>query len=300
MVVCFRRGLAAPLAEAGLDCEIIEWRPGTEPPPGHRADICIGGNLLDERILPWAHGASWVHLTGVGHDNVPAGLMAGRTVTNSPGANATAVAEFAFAAVLAAAKQLPEVWSASPRASWADYRLDVLDGRVMGIIGLGHIGQAVAVRAQAFGMAVLAHSRTPRPELTNVVQVDRDRVAERADHLVVAATATPQTHHMIDAQFLARTKPGMHLVNISRGSLVDQEALRSFLDSGHIARASLDTVDPEPLPADHWLRSHPRVRLSPHVAASSPDSLRESVERFAANFARYVAGEPLQDVVRRP
>lgn len=260
--------------------------------------MCLGGNLVDQSALPWSVGARWVHLTGVGHDNVPPGLLDGRVVTNSPGANAVQVAEFAFAAVLAAAKQLPETWNAEPSARWSDFRLDTLERRVMGIIGFGHIGRAVASRALAFGMTVLAHTRTPQPDTRDVRFAAKYELATAADHIVVAATATAETRHLVDRQLLERTKNGVHLVNVSRGSLVDQEALRPFLDSGHVTRATLDTVDPEPLPPDHWLRHHPRVRLSPHVAAVSPDSTLQAVERFSANFRRYLAGEELADVIR--
>jgi phosphoglycerate dehydrogenase-like enzyme len=298
VVVCFRPGIARPLAQAGLDCEIVQWRAGQTPPAGHRADVCLGGNLVDDSALAWAEGATWVHLTGVGHDNVPPGLLAGRVVTNSPGANAVQVAEFAFAGVLAAAKQLPETWQADPAVRWSDFPLNTLDRRVLGLIGYGHIGQAVASRALAFGMTVLVYTRTPRPDTGNTRFVTRDELAATADHIVVTASATAETRHIVGRALLEQTKEGVHLVNVSRGSLVDQEALRPFLDSGHVARATLDTVEPEPLPAGHWLRSHPRVKFSPHVAAVSPDSTALAVERFAANFRRYLAGEELADVVR--
>lgn len=298
VVVCFRPGIADPLADAGLDCEIVPWRPGQAPPPGHRADVCLGGNLVDESALAWAEGAQWVHLTGVGHDNVLPELLAGRVVTNSPGASAAAVAEFAFAAVLAFVKRLPEVWDAPATARWSDFRIGTLDRRLIGVVGYGHIGRAVITRAQAFGMTVLVHTRTPRRDAEGVAFVSRPELAACADHIVVAATANAETHHLVDRQLLERTKRGVHLVNVSRGSLVDQEALRPFLDSGHVALASLDTVEPEPLPAGHWLRHHPRVRLSPHLAAVSPDSAREAVDRFAANFRRYLAGDELHDVIR--
>ena len=91
-----------------------------------------------------------------------------------------------------------------------------------------------------------------------------------ADHLVVAAPATAATHHMVDADVFAAAKPGLHLVNIARGSLVDQDALRRALDDGQVGLASLDTVDPEPLPAGHWLYGHERVRLTPHISWAGP------------------------------
>lgn len=138
-------------------------------------------------------------------------------------------------------------------------------------------------------MTVLVHTRTPRAD-DGVTFVSRDELAARAEHIVIAATATPATRHLVDHAFLSRTRTGVHLVNVARGSLVDQEALKVFLDSGHVVRATLDTVDPEPLPAGHWLHDHPRVLLSPHVAASSPLSLQEAVTRFADNYRRRRVG----------
>jgi phosphoglycerate dehydrogenase-like enzyme len=115
--------------------------------------------------------------------------------------------------------------------------------------------------------------------------------------VVVAAPATPQTLHLLDADAFAAFKPGVHLVNIARGALVDQDALRSALDDGRVARASLDVVDPEPLPAGHWLYSHPKVRLSPHISWSSPGTIERTVELFADNLRRWREGRPLHGVV---
>ena len=92
-------------------------------------------------------------------------------------------------------------------------------------------------------------------------------------------------------------KPGVHLVNIARGSLVDQDALRVALDDGRVALATLDTVDPEPLPDGHWMYSHPQVRLSAHVSWSSPQAFERIVASFTDNLKRYVAGEPLEGIV---
>lgn len=296
LVLTVRPGVAPLLAERGLDCEILEWKRGEEPPADVQADICFGGNNADDGLAAWVRPGAWVHLTGTGIDNVPRRLFDGRLVTNSPGSNATEVAEFAFATMLSFAKQLDSVWSAPPDARWSDYRLDVLDGRTVGIVGFGHIGKALAARAGAFGMQVLVHTRT-RYEGEAVEFVTKETLAERSDHVVLAATASPETRHYIDEAFLKRVRSGVHLVNISRGSLVDQDALRVALDSDRVARASLDVVEPEPLPADHWLRDHPRVRLSPHVAASSIRGADVAVDRFVANFHRYILGRPLENVV---
>ena len=94
-------------------------------------------------------------------------------------------------------------------------------------------------------------------------------------------------------------KPGVHLVNVARGALVDQDALRAALDDGRVAVASLDAVDPEPLPDGHWLYTHPRVRLSPHVSWSAPDALDELIDRFIDNLRRHRAGRPFAGIVDR-
>jgi phosphoglycerate dehydrogenase-like enzyme len=118
-----------------------------------------------------------------------------------------------------------------------------------------------------------------------------------ADHLVLAAPATDATHHAINAETLRLVRPGVHLVNIARGSLVDQDALRAALDDGTVARASLDVTDPEPLPAGHWLYSHPQVFLTPHASWVGPPQFHASTDQFCDNLERFLRGEPLEGLV---
>ena len=118
-----------------------------------------------------------------------------------------------------------------------------------------------------------------------------------SDHVVVAAPATSDTHHLFGAAEFAAMKPTADFVNVSRGSLVDQDALLTALDAGQLAMASLDTVEPEPLPARHPFFSHPRVRLSAHISWSSPDSMLRTLELFVENLRRYREGEPLDGIV---
>jgi phosphoglycerate dehydrogenase-like enzyme len=101
----------------------------------------------------------------------------------------------------------------------------------------------------------------------------------------------------VNAETLALVKPGVHLVNIARGSLVDQDALRAALDDGRVAMATLDTVDPEPLPAGHWLYDHPKVRLSAHISWYEPQIQRVALDIFIDNLGRFARGEPLREVV---
>jgi phosphoglycerate dehydrogenase-like enzyme len=124
-----------------------------------------------------------------------------------------------------------------------------------------------------------------------------EEVLAEADHLVITAPSTPATHHLIGERTLALVKPGVHLVNIARGPLVDSDALIAALDDGRVARASLDVAEGEPLAAGHPFFSHPGVRLTPHSSNSSRRTANRTAEIFTENLARYRAGEPLQGLV---
>jgi phosphoglycerate dehydrogenase-like enzyme len=202
--------------------------------------------------------------------------------------------------MLAFEKRFPGTWLSEPPEQWNVARLGELAGKTVGIVGLGGIASAVARRAMAFDMRVRALRRRPggtSPVPGVELASDLDDLLATADHLVLAAPATAATQHMIGEHALSVVKPGVHLVNIARGALVDQEALRVALDDGRAAMASLDTVDPEPLPEGHWLYSHPQVRLSAHVSWSSPHAFDRIVEAFVVNLHHYLAGEPLEGVV---
>lgn len=244
-------------------------------------------------------GVRWMHLSGTGVDAWPRPLLEGRTVTCARGVSAIPISEFVLGAMLAFEKDMPNVWLDEPPEHWNIASLGELAGETVGIVGLGGIGTAVARRALAFDMRVRALRKNPRANSPDGVEIvlDLGDLLETADHLVLAAPATAATRNLLDASAFARMKPGVHLVNIARGSLVDQDALRAALDDGRVACASLDTVDPEPLPAGHWLFDHPRVRVSAHISWSSPKAFTRIVESFTQNLRRYVAGETLYGTV---
>jgi phosphoglycerate dehydrogenase-like enzyme len=287
---------AEAMRAAVPDVEIIDA--GADPPPdGLRADVLFGG--WGPHSLEYAQRVDWVHIAGTGVDSFPRELFDGRTVTCARGASAIPISEFVLGAMLAFEKRLPETWLHEPPDHWNFARLGWLNTRTLGLIGLGGIGVAVAERALPFGMRVRAVRRRPEPSPVDGVEVvgSLERLLPEADHLVLAAPATPRTRHVIDAAAFRIVKPGVHLVNIARGALVDQDALRVALDDGRVAMATLDTVDPEPLPAGHWMYSHPKVRLSAHVSWSSPAGMARTVEIFVDNLRRYAAGEPVLHVV---
>lgn len=270
------------------------------PPDGVEAEVLFGG-WDDAKVLPLlAHGVQWVQLPGTGVDGVPPEVFASvPVVTCARGASAVPISEYVLAVMLAFEKGFPQHWVHEPPKHWNHQRMDTLSGKTLGLVGLGGIGTAIATRALAFGMRVAAFRRTDAPSPVPGVELVRslEALLPDADHLVLAVPATPRTRHLLDADAFLAMKPGVHLVNIGRGTLVDQDALHVALDDGRVARASLDTVDPEPLPAGHWLYTHPQVFLTPHSSWSSREILVAAVEIFVANLHRYLAGEPLLYVV---
>ncbi len=256
------------------------------------------GENTDELLR---RGVKWVHYVSTGVDQVQFDeLPPALVITNSRGASAVPISEWVLAMLLAAEKHLPDAWIHEPPANWrSDPRLGTLHGRRLAIIGFGSIGAAVAERALPFGMQVTGLRRRDGPSPMAGVTLVRSLadVLDGADHVVVAAPLTDATRHLINADAFARMKPGVHLVNIARGGLVDQDALRAALDDGTVALASLDAVDPEPLPADHWLFSHPQVRVSAHDSWSWPGAYEVILARFVVNLRSWLAHEPLPDLV---
>jgi phosphoglycerate dehydrogenase-like enzyme len=292
----FGRRAAEAIAATLPDVEVIDA--GTDPPPPDlRADVLFGG--WGPHTLALAQRVDWVHLAGTGIDSFPRELFDGPTVTNARGASAIPISEFVLAAMLAFEKRLPDTWIHEPPEHWNFAPLGWLNTRTLGLIGLGGIGVAIAERALPFGMRVRALRRRREPSPLAGVDVvgSLEELLPDADHVVLAAPATHRTRHMINAKTLKLVKPGVHLVNIARGALVDQDALRAALDDGRVAMATLDTVEPEPLPDGHWLYSHPKVRLSAHVSWASPAGLDRTLEIFLDNLRRYAAGEPLLHIV---
>jgi phosphoglycerate dehydrogenase-like enzyme len=289
----------AALAVPGV--EVVDLAYEAVPPPDLQGEILFAawhGSPVFEQLD--ALGVEWMHLPGTGIDGWPHEVLEGRTVTCARGASAIPISEFVLASMLAFEKRMPRVWLSEPPEQWNVDRLGELSGKTLGLVGLGGIGAAVARRALAFDMRVRALRRragSGTPVAGVELAFDLDDLLATADHVVLAAPATAATTELIDERALSVVKPGVHLVNIARGALVDQDALRVALDDGRVAMASLDTVDPEPLPAGHWLYSHPQVRLSAHVSWSSPHAFDRVIDMFVVNLHHFLADEPLEGIV---
>ncbi|MBV9605651.1 MAG: D-glycerate dehydrogenase [Solirubrobacterales bacterium] len=227
----------------------------------------------------------------------------GLTLVNTPGKNAEAVADLTLAMMVILARQL----TASERHvrggqrvndNWEGGRFMGADLRdhVLGVIGYGQIGQRVAQRARAFGMAVIVYD-------PYVTAVDADQAAEleellgQADFVSLHARASAENENLIDAAALAAMRPGAYLVNTARETLLDEAALDAALASGHLAGAALDVFTPD---APAYLSRHENVVLTPHIGGATHDTLLQGAQMLAEEVARFAAGEPLENVVDAP
>jgi phosphoglycerate dehydrogenase-like enzyme len=274
----------------------------TELPPG--ADVLFAlpapkGQSLREVPPPqgWSD-VQWVQLASVGIDYYPDWLFNGPVVTSARGTASIAIAEYVLAAIFTAAKHVPEIWL-DQASDWRRIQLALVQGTTLGLYGFGSIGQALAQRAQALGIKVVALRRSDAPfEVDGVERVaSLEELVRRSDHLVLAAPSTQETRHAISRASLAHARPNLHLINIARGNLVDHQALLDALNEGRIALATLDVTDPEPLPAGHAFYGHPRVRLSPHISPSTDQIVPALIDKFVLNLDRFRSGQPLTDVV---
>ncbi|OEY66289.1 2-hydroxyacid dehydrogenase [Marinobacter sp. X15-166B] len=237
-----------------------------------------------------------ISVLGVGYDGID--LEAAREhkvrVTNTPGLSTEDIAEFAMALLLCAARQIVNADRFVRRGDWATGRYPmtprVFGGRI-GIVGLGRIGQAVATRAEAFGMAVAYSGRTPKPDLPYRWCDDVRDLAASVDFLVVCASGGAETDGLINRAVLAALGPRGVLVNIARGSIVDEDALLEALREGKILAAGLDVFGDEPhvSPA---LKALPNVVLTPHMASSTEATVQAMLDLVFANLAAHFAGEP--------
>ena len=232
------------------------------------------------------------HAVGYNNVDVAAARELGVTVTNTPGVLTEATADLTMALLLAVTRRVVEgdrLLREEGRCEWDPLMLhgSSLQGKRLGIIGMGRIGSAVAARARAFGLEVIGVRRGD----------SIDELLERSDIVSLHAPLTPETHHLLDARSLAKMKRGAYVINTARGSLVDEDALCDALESGHIRGAGLDVYEHEP-EVNPRLFSMKNVVLLPHIG-SATDEARGAMARIAAtNVLLFLRGqEPLHRVV---
>jgi phosphoglycerate dehydrogenase-like enzyme len=247
----------------------------------------------------------WVHVRAAGLDNLlfPELVASPVVLTNSTGVFSESLGEFALAAVLFFAKDLRRMLRAQAAGLWEPFDVTEVAGQTLGIIGYGDIGRAVATRAKALGMNIVAVRRSG-PSAAAGLAVSRvyapaHRLAMIAecDYLVVCAPLTSETRHMLGVAEFAAMKPDAVVINLGRGPVIDEEAMLAALRDKRIKGAALDVFDQEPLPAGHPLWSMENVLLSPHTADHTPDWLDQAMRLFIDQFERFRLCQPLRNVV---
>ncbi len=246
----------------------------------------------------WPGRLKWVYSASTGVDFYPPWLLDAPLVTCGRGVAADEIADYVISAIYHHAKDLEQARVRS-LAEWRQIPLGRVTGSTVGIIGFGAIGQEVARRAQALGAHVTAVRRrrldSPIPGVRLLSSLTE--VVASADHIVLALPGTSATYKLIDAAVLGHAKPAAHLINIARGSVLDQEALVATLDTGRLGFATLDVTDPEPLPDGHPLYSHPKVRLTPHISSNYTLVRDRLLDKVKADLSRFARGEAPSDIV---
>jgi lactate dehydrogenase-like 2-hydroxyacid dehydrogenase len=313
------------IPDEGLDpiaaaCEMDLWRDELPPPRDELLRRVAGRDgiltLLTDRVDDGLLDAAGPQLKvvsnyAVGFDNIDVAACARRGVAvgNTPGVLTETTADLAWALLMAAARRLPEGDRYVRAGMWKTWGPMLLlgpdiHGATIGIVGFGRIGQAVARRAQGFGMEVLYHDLQQLPDdVTRPLgasYLPLEELLPRCDFVSIHVNLSEETRGLINAKTLSWMKPTAVLVNTSRGPVVDQPALAAALNGGVIAGAALDVTDPEPIPMDDPLVGLDNCLIVPHIASASRATRARMAQMAAANLLAGVRGEPLPTPVKPP
>lgn len=246
-----------------------------------------------------------VQATGYNVVDCDAARRRGIPVCNVPSYGTAAVAQFTIALLLELCHRIGEhdqlvhqgQWVRSDSfCFWCSPQTE-LAGKTMGIIGFGRIGRATAAIARALGMHILAYSRSQCPQGAELGEyVDLDTLLRRSDVVSLHCPLFPETDKMINSATIAAMKPGAILLNTSRGSLVDEEALAQALQSGHLRGVAVDVVSAEPMKADNPLLTAPNCIITPHMAWAPTESRQRLLDTTVENIRRFLAGDPIHVV----
>lgn len=248
--------------------------------------------------LKWVHAQSH----GFGQLLIPELMSHPATVTNSRGCHSESVAEHVFAMLLGLMRKLKEYRECQAAHKWQRYTMDTLYGKTMCVVGVGSIGSAVARRARAFGMKVVGIDVVPVvceavDQLLGPQELDSALAA--ADVVTICVPFNPTTRNMFDSRRLHMMKPGSYLINIARGGIVDESTVLELLNQGRLKGAGFDVFETEPLPPESPLWDAPNMIVLPHSASQTDLSRRRLVELVVENIRRFLAGEPLINVVKQ-
>jgi D-3-phosphoglycerate dehydrogenase / 2-oxoglutarate reductase len=295
-----------------LDGWVVDARPG-RPRSELLADVQDADALIvrsatraDAALIEHAPRLRVIARAGTGVDNVDLSAASARgiVVMNAPGVNSVSVAEHACALMLALARSIASADASMKQGRWEKKALlgEELRGKILGIIGLGRIGQEVVLRARAFGMTAIAHDPFISAHVAadlGVELLEIDDLCRRADYVSLHVPSTPTTTRLFDSARLARCKRGIRLINTARGDLIDEEALADAIESGRVGGAGLDVFENEP-PRGLRLIGRPEVVATPHIAASTHEALEMVGRETAASVRDFLRDGIVRNAVNFP
>ena len=293
---------------------LLGWQKGGRVPAEQfdewlaKADALFStGNIkINEELLAKAPNLKVIAQASVGYDNIDIAACNTRNIPvgNTPGVLVDAVADLAYALILDSARKIVLAYDHVKSGKWGENKpfglATDLANKTLGVVGMGDIGSAIAERAKASKMKIVYHNRNRRAddEALGATYVTFDELLAQADFIVVAVTLNPTTKGMFNKEAFAKMKDGARIVNISRGAVIDTEAMYEALLSGKLAHAAMDVTDPEPLPGDHKLLSLPNVTVTPHMASATTETRDAMALLTVDNILAGLEGKPMPAQVK--
>lgn len=298
------------------DFTISMWKYEEEPVPREvllkeisdaHGVLCMLSETMDQEVFNTGSSLQVVANLAVGYDNIDlhAAREAGVVVTNTPGVLTESTADLAFSLLLATARRIVEANQYIKEDKWKQWSPYLLAGmdvhnKTIGIVGMGRIGEAIARRAQGFGMEILYHNRSRKVESEKQIgatYVDYATLLNKADFVVSVVPATPQTNQMFNKEAFQKMKRSSIFLNISRGSVVNENALVEALETGEISAAGLDVFAEEPIRSDHPLLNKTNVICLPHIGSASTETRSSMLQLCLKNISGVINGTgPITEV----
>ncbi|MCG3419629.1 2-hydroxyacid dehydrogenase [Oceanobacillus jordanicus] len=298
------------------DFTISMWKYEEEPVPREvllkeisdsQGVLCMLSETMDREVFNTGSSLQVVANLAVGYDNIDlhAAREAGVVVTNTPGVLTESTADLAFSLLLATARRIVEANQYIKEDKWKQWSPYLLAGmdvhnKTIGIVGMGRIGEAIARRAQGFGMEILYHNRSRKVESEKQIgatYVDYATLLNKADFVVSVVPATPQTNQMFNKEAFQKMKRSSIFINISRGSVVNENALVEALETGEISAAGLDVFAEEPIRSDHPLLNKTNVICLPHIGSASTETRSSMLQLCLENISGVIHGTgPITEV----
>ena len=282
------------MRNAGLQVDVMDTitpEKLLEVIPTYHAIVVRSRTKVKKPVLDAGSNLQVVVRGGVGVDNIDVGYAdkKGVRVLNTPAASTESVAELALAYVFALARPIVQASESIKAGKWekSKFHGTEIQGKTLGIIGVGRIGSVVAQRAAALGMIVLGYDACAVGAVPFMMLTSLDELLARADYITIHIPLTPESHHMINVESIAAMKNGVRIIDCARGGVIDEDALYEAIVAGKVAGAALDVFETEPLPADYKLVQLPQVICSPHMGAMTAEATERIGDEVAELLKKY-------------